>query len=85
MATKRLLLRAAALTGLLVLGTACGGSSKSATSNSPAKPAAVANIPAAGSVSAKAPPQLPPRNATMPTDTIPLVELYQQGQTDVVR
>ncbi len=84
MATKRVLLQAAAVAGLVVVGAACGGS-KSATPDSSSKPATVANIPAAGSVSVKAPPQLPPRNASMPTDTIPLVELYQQGQTDVVR
>ena len=81
--TKRFVPRALALAGILVIASSCSGD-KTAAPNS-AEPSAVANIPGAGSVAVKAPPQLPPRGASLPTEGTPLADLYAQGKVDVLR
>ena len=80
---KRFMPRGLALAGILVIAASCS-SAKTAAPDS-VKPSAVAESPAAGSAAVKPAPALPARGVGMPTDTVPLAELYQQGKVDVLR
>jgi hypothetical protein len=80
---KRFMPRGLALAGILVIAASCSSSKTSAPDL--VKPPAVAAIPAAGSAAVQAAPALPARGVGMPTDTVPLAQLYQQGKVDVLR
>lgn len=90
----RFLAGGTALAAVLMLGSGCSSSEDKPVSQSPApkteSPApktestAVANIPAAGTQAVTPAPALSTGNIPVP-DGVPLVELYQQGKTDVVR
>ena len=82
------------LTAVLLVGGACsGGGALQGVSSDPARsqPAAgeppahvAARIPPPGAVSTKTPPQLPPMGS-LPSDTVSLDELHEQGRAHVQR
>ncbi len=71
---------------MVVLASACSGSNSTKSTSTPGPATQVgATVPPPGAAPANPPPDLPPRGPAMPPETVDLIDLHRQGQTDVVR